>query len=118
MARWRTVVSHCMLGQILRKENEPSAALQHFRAAVAANPRYKEALFELGKSELAISETQQAIEHLRAAIALDPDYFEAHYVLGTALRKLGRTAEAAHESVIAEQIQARRRAEQIRNVSR
>ncbi|HEX3681100.1 MAG TPA: tetratricopeptide repeat protein [Bryobacteraceae bacterium] len=111
-------VSNCILGQILRKENEPAAALEHLRLAVAENPKYKEALFELGKSELAVQETQHAIGHLRQAIALDPDYFEAHYVLGTALRKNGQPAEAAREMALAEQIQARQRADQIKNVSR
>ena len=55
---------------------------------------------------------------LRRAISLDPDYFEAHYALGTALRKLGRSAEAFEELHLAEQIQARQRASQVKSVSR
>ena len=104
-------VSHCLLGQILRKQNDPGEALRHFRAAIAANPNYKEALFELGKSELMLNQPKEAIEPLRKAIELDPNYVQAHYSLGTALRKLGRSAEASREIAMSEQIQARERAQ-------
>ncbi|MBV9767854.1 MAG: tetratricopeptide repeat protein, partial [Acidobacteriaceae bacterium] len=87
------------------------------RVAISANPKYKEALFELGKSEVMLNEPKEAVDPLRRAIALDPNYYEAHYVLGTALRKLGRSAEASHEMALSEQIQARTRAELIKDLN-
>jgi Tfp pilus assembly protein PilF len=83
------------------------------------NPRYTEALFGLGKAELALQHPRAALEPLRKAIRIDPNYFEAHFVLGTALRQLGQTKEAAIEQKIALDIQEKSRAEAIkRNESR
>ena len=79
-----------------------------------ANPRYAEALFGLGKSELALQHPQAAIEPLRKAIQIDPNYVEAHFVLGTVLRQLGRAPEAANEQKIALDIQEKRRAAAIK----
>ena len=47
-------VSNCILGQILLDKSQPAEAEPHFRAALAVNPRYSEALFGLGKTELAL----------------------------------------------------------------
>jgi Tfp pilus assembly protein PilF len=78
------------------------------------NPRYTEALFGLGKAELALQHPRAALEPLRQAIRIDPNYFEAHFVLGTALRQLGETKEAANEQKIALDIQEKSRAEAIK----
>jgi Tfp pilus assembly protein PilF len=78
------------------------------------NPRYAEALFGLGKSEMALQHPRAALEPLRKAIEIDPNYFEAHFVLGTALRQVGETAEAANEQKIALAIQEKHRAEAIK----
>jgi protein O-GlcNAc transferase len=111
-------VSNGMLGEILRKRNDAAEAIPYLRKALASNPKYKEALFELGKSETMVDQTAEAIEPLREAIALDPNYYEAHYALGSAYRKLGRTAEATRELRTAEEIQARQRAGLIDKVSK
>ena len=87
-------VSNCILGQILLDNSQPAEAEPHFRAAIAVNPRYAEALFGLGKTEVALNHPEAAVEPLRKAIQIDPDYFEAHFVLGTALRQLGQATEA------------------------
>jgi tetratricopeptide (TPR) repeat protein len=44
-------LSNYLLGQIEMRHNNYAGALPLFQAALAANPRYKEALFGLGKSE-------------------------------------------------------------------
>jgi Tfp pilus assembly protein PilF len=112
-------VSNCILGQILLDKSRPSDAEPLFRAALAVNPRYADALFGLGKTELTLQHPQAAVEPLRKAIQIDPDYFEAHFVLGSVLRELGHAPEAAHEQKIALDIQEKRRAEAIkRNESR
>jgi tetratricopeptide (TPR) repeat protein len=106
-----------MLGQILRKQDEPAEAVRHFELAIAANPSYKEAFFELGKSELILGRPQAALEPLRKAIELDPKYVQAHYTLGIALRKSGHPAEGSREIAISEQIQEQERAEDIKKVT-
>jgi tetratricopeptide (TPR) repeat protein len=78
------------------------------------NPQYKEALFGLGKAEVALDHPKAAVELLRKAIAIDPNYFEAHFVLGKVLRQLGETSEAASEQKIALDIQEKHRAEAIK----
>ena len=103
-------VSNCLLGEILLKKNDAAGAIPHFRAAIDANPQYKEALFDLGKAELSLDRPQEAISMLEKAIKLDHDYVQAHYALGRALRSVGRSAEALQERAAAEQIQARQRA--------
>jgi Tfp pilus assembly protein PilF len=78
------------------------------------NPRYTEALFGLGKAELALQHPRAAVAPLRKAIQVDPNYVEAHFVLGTALRQLGQAPEAANEQKIALEIQEKRRAAAIK----
>jgi tetratricopeptide (TPR) repeat protein len=92
----------------------PAEAEPHFRAAIAANPRYTEALFFLGRTELALNHPSAAVETLRKAIAIDPNYFQAHYVLGTVLRQLGQTAEAKKEQKLSVDIQEKTRTEAIK----
>src|SRR5579872_2149004 len=102
-------ISHCLLGEVFLKMNDLPAALRNFRAAVAANPKYKEAQFGLGKAELAVGRFAEAKVALERAIGLDPDYIQAHYVLGRVLKKLGRLEDAKREITTAEQIQAKLR---------
>src|SRR5580704_3343553 len=119
--RWKQTRTswNCILGRILLDRSRPAEAEPHFRAALAVNPHYAEALFGLGKTELALEHPQAAVEPLRKAIQIDPNDFEAHFVLGTVLRQMGETAEAANEQKIALAIQEKHREEAIkRNESR
>jgi tetratricopeptide (TPR) repeat protein len=99
---------------MLFDKSQPAEAEPHFRAAIAANPRYTEALFFLGRTELALNRPHAAVETLRKVIAIDPNYFQAHYVLGTVLRQLGQTAEAKREQKLSVDIQEKTRTEAIK----
>jgi Flp pilus assembly protein TadD len=83
-------------------------AESRFRAALKANPRYGEALFGLGKTEIARNHPDVAIEPLRKAVQLDPNYAEAHFVLGTALRQVGHVAEGMREQKISLALQGKK----------
>jgi tetratricopeptide (TPR) repeat protein len=109
-------VSNCILGQILLAHTQLKDAETHFHAAIAANPRYTEAFFFLGRTELALNHPQAAVAALRKAIQIDPNYFQAHYVLGTVLRQLGQTAEATKEQERAVDIQEKGRTEAIKKI--
>lgn len=104
-------VSNCLLGEIALRRDGLDEARSLFLAALAANPKYKEALFGLGKSEIKLGHPGQALDPLRKAVRLDPDYVEAHYQLGNALALLGRIDEARKERAISAAIQAKQREE-------
>ncbi|MGH9353967.1 MAG: tetratricopeptide repeat protein, partial [Terriglobia bacterium] len=110
-------VSNCLLAQILLRQNLAAKAVKHFNAALAANPRYKEALLGLGQAEIMLNNPSTALAPLRKAIKIDPDYAQAHFVLGTALRRLGRNAEAGREQQVSAEIQARQQAEYTRKLN-
>ncbi|MFY9683575.1 MAG: tetratricopeptide repeat protein, partial [Candidatus Sulfotelmatobacter sp.] len=72
-----------------------------------------EALFGLGKTELALQHPRQAVAPLRKAIQIDPNYAEAHFVLGTALRQSGHAIEGRREQKMSVELQEKRRSEAI-----
>jgi Flp pilus assembly protein TadD len=102
---------------LLSAENEAVEARALFLAALAANPRYKEALFGLGKAEINLGDPTKALDPLRKAMQLDPNCFQAHYQLGAALARLGHQDEAKKEREICASIQAKQRAEYTKKVS-
>jgi tetratricopeptide (TPR) repeat protein len=70
------------------------AATRHLEAAVATDPRYAYARYELGRAYSRAGRWKEAAASLEAAVALNPGYREAHYAFGQALEHLGRRAEA------------------------
>jgi tetratricopeptide (TPR) repeat protein len=108
-------VANCVLGQILLNNSQLDEAEAHFREALKVNPRYGEALFGLGKTEIARNHPEAAIEPLRKAVQLDPNYAEAHFVLGSALRQTGHPAEGMREQKISVALQEKKRAAAIQD---
>jgi intraflagellar transport protein 88 len=106
-----------LLGQIVFGRNEVDEARSLFLTALAANSRYKEALFGLGKAEIKLGHPAKSLTPLRKAIQLDPDYFQAHYQLGNALALLGHMDEAKKEREVCLSIQAKQRAEYTKKLS-
>lgn len=66
-------VSNCLLGEIATRRNKLDDARTRFLAALQVNPRYKEALFGLGKTEIKLGQPDKALDPLRKALELDPD---------------------------------------------
>jgi tetratricopeptide (TPR) repeat protein len=95
------------LGEILAKQGKPAEAVTYLRAALAANPNYKDALYELGSAEIALGHPKDAVAPLRKVISLYPEFYKAHFVLGTALRQLGQEEEGLREQKLSAQMQKR-----------
>jgi tetratricopeptide (TPR) repeat protein len=72
-------------------------ALQAFRRAVEADPRFFQAQFDLGFLYQQRGELPQAISAYRAALRLDPAHEEARFNLGLACLQSGDVASAERE---------------------
>lgn len=69
-------------------------AADELRAAVAANPDYFKARYELAATLHKLARHDEAEEHYRATIRLRPEWSYAHNDLGILLAEQGRLAEA------------------------
>jgi tetratricopeptide (TPR) repeat protein len=95
----------------LREAEEPAQAIPYYTAAIAINPSYRDALFELGQCYLTLNQPKEAIKPLQKATEVDPGFDQTHFVLGKAYRILGRSEDAAREWDICKQIKARKNAQ-------
>lgn len=86
--------AHTNLGSVLRAEGKLEEAVEHFRAAVAANPAAAPALNNLGGVLLELGRPEEALAPLREAVRLRPEYASARYNLALALAALHREREA------------------------
>jgi hypothetical protein len=89
-------VAQCDLGYGLALEGKPALAAVRYRAALAINPRFAEAHFNLAKLLENRERWPEAAEHYLAATRLKPDFFMAHLALAQILPHLGRTKDAAY----------------------
>lgn len=72
-------------------------AIEHFNAAIAAFPKFPQALSELGALYLKQGEVDKALEALREAAKLIPDDFSTRLTYGIALMNKKQFAEAEPE---------------------
>jgi tetratricopeptide (TPR) repeat protein len=78
------------LGNIHTDSGQYAAAAARYRQALACQPDYVEALFNLGKVLQQQGHADQAIASYRKALAVRPDYAEAHNDLAVALMAMGQ----------------------------
>lgn len=110
-------ISNCMLGEILMRKAQPQEAAKHFKIALAANPRYKDALLGLGNAEIQMNHPHRAKALLERAVKLYPNSAKGHYELGNALALLGQKKAAEHEHTLSSKIQADRQAHYTRELN-
>jgi tetratricopeptide (TPR) repeat protein len=91
---------HYNLGMLYWERDRESVrdtgrAEELFRKAVALNPRYDDACFQLGILHARKQDYASAITWLERAVQLNPRYTLAYFQLGTAYRRAGKASEAA-----------------------
>ena len=87
--------AQCNLGYGLSLEGKPALAAVRYRAALAINPRYAQAHFNLAGVLKDQAQWPEAAEHYLAVTRLKPELFLPHLALAQILPRLGRTKEAA-----------------------
>ena len=91
-----------------RSNSEVEArAAQLLQKAEALDPTLPDAHYELGKLALRDGNMREALRQLETAVKLDPHSAKNHYGLAQVYRKLDRSAEAAREAQIFQQIKAK-----------
>ena len=88
-------VAQCDLGYGLFLEGKPTQAAVRYRVALAINPRYAQAHFNLAGLLKDQERWPEAAEQDLAVTRLRPDFFLPHLALAQILPRLGRTEDAA-----------------------
>ena len=84
----------CFYGMALLSENRMSEALAPLQKAIALDPSYALAHYQLGRLWTRNGSYSEASAELEKAIALQPDLSEAYYQIGQAYRRLGEKEKA------------------------
>jgi protein O-mannosyl-transferase len=87
-------LAHNNLGLALESEGRAAEAVDQYKKAVEADPRYLDAYVNLGVALSSIGRTNEAIGSYMKAIQLRPDSVEARVNLGGLLLKTGRIDQA------------------------
>jgi superkiller protein 3 len=82
------------LGAILQSRGRIDEAIAQYQKAIAIDPRYAEARFNLALALYARERVDEAIAQLQQAVEIQPDFAEAQGGLGAALVRRGRLDEA------------------------
>jgi tetratricopeptide (TPR) repeat protein len=86
--------AHINAGTLYYNRQEYSLAEKHYRAAIASDPRYALAYFDLGNVLDETGRVQEAIQTYRTALQLAPTYADAHYNLALAYEKTQQPRKA------------------------
>jgi len=80
-------------GNIYLNNGQLNEAAACFRQAIARNPNYVEAHYNLGLALKDIGQLNGARDSYRCALKIKPDFADAHYKLGNVLNELGQFDE-------------------------
>lgn len=83
-----------LIGLTFLKMNYPKMAIPQFEKSLEIEPNYRDALVELGRSYILLSDYSKAVEYLKKAAEIDPVYPETFYLLSSAYEKMRDKNEA------------------------
>jgi tetratricopeptide (TPR) repeat protein len=86
--------THINLGTLYYNRQDFVAAEQHYRHAVASDPRYALAYFDLGNVLDETGRIAEAVAAYSTAVRLAPTYADAHYNLALAYERLRQPRQA------------------------
>ncbi|AFY64842.1 glycosyl transferase family 9 [Geitlerinema sp. PCC 7407] len=89
-----TALLQTMLGILAFQEQRPEAALAHYRQAIALDPGYADAHYNLGVALSCHSDLEGAIACYQRVLVLQPRYFAALHNLATAYHQQQQFEEA------------------------
>ncbi len=89
--------THTYLAHVLQQSGKIDEAKEHYRAALALRPTYREALMRLGSALSETGQSQQAIAYCEQAKELDPADPDAYLGLGILHERSGNEARAIDE---------------------
>jgi tetratricopeptide (TPR) repeat protein len=90
-------LAHLVLGEMLNKARNFTAAEPAFREAIRLGSKGGKALFELGYALEGQGKISEAAESYRQAVQQQPDFAEAHFNRSLCLHRLKKEAEAVEE---------------------
>jgi tetratricopeptide (TPR) repeat protein len=86
--------AHNNLGCALLEQGQIPGAVSNFESALVLQPKFPQALFNMGRAFTANNQPDVAADCFQRALALDSGAAQIHYKLANALLQLGRPAEA------------------------
>jgi tetratricopeptide (TPR) repeat protein len=93
----RSAGAEYYLGELARRSDALSGAVEHFKRATELNPTFAEAYYGWGKSLLDSGKAADASAPLESAVKLAPENPTVHFALATAYQRAGRKDDAARE---------------------
>lgn len=73
------------LGVVLQMQGRPREAIEHYKAAIALDPCFVQALYNLANALVQSGMSQEAVEVTHAVIRCDAAHADAHWLLGMLL---------------------------------
>lgn len=106
--------SNLYLGMHLQKaEQDYEQALAHYRRALSVRPGSPDARYQIGLIYLLTDRTDEALEIIEGVVRDVPDFLEGHATLTRLYYRLKRREDAERHRAIADEIRARREAEDL-----
>ena len=100
-------LAHRDLGMLAYRQQDYSAAVEHFEAAQRLGMREKELLNFLGIAYGQTGKLMKSVESYKKALQIDPDYADAHLNLALAYGRLGQNAASSTEYQTACRLESR-----------
>ncbi len=82
------------MGSALRETGNFREAINYYKRAIALNPSYTDAYYNLALVLQDKDRLDEALDYCQRVVSLKPEFVDGHYSQGFILRRLGRLQEA------------------------